>query len=262
MTFTRRVGGAGPGSAVAPWTVFAFALPLLAAPGAGAEEPGVIPQAAFSGDTVTARAVVVQPGAPGEGSRTLPRGGDWAARDLPHTVDDVEFMQLMILHHAQALEMTALVPERAQREEVRTLARRIEASQVDEIAMMQRWLELRDEEAPRIQLREAEADYQGAHHHDVHEHGQRHHAGAHAGMHGMLTPEQMEELAEASGAQFDRLFLEFMIHHHEGAIFMVRDLFRSPAGGQDGEVFRLASHVESDQKMEIDRMRRMLEGAR
>jgi uncharacterized protein (DUF305 family) len=157
-------------------------------------------------------------------------------------------MQDMIAHHRQAVEMTALVPQRAGSASIRTLARRIEVSQDDEILLMRHWLEARRAVVP-----------------DVHAH-HGHHAGhgAHAGpgtahdMPGMLTDAQLARLAAASGAEFDRLFLEFMIFHHEGALVMVADLFAAEGAGQETEIFQFASHVDSDQRMEIDRMRRLL----
>jgi uncharacterized protein (DUF305 family) len=146
-------------------------------------------------------------------------------------------MQGMILHHAQALDMTALLPSRSTREDMRLLAQRIEASQADEIKMMQRWLEVRGEEVPSPHA---------------------HHAHDAKLMPGMLTPEEMARLAEAKGAEFDRLFLELMIKHHEGALIMVKELFSTAGAGQEAEIFAFASDVDADQRMEIDRMRGML----
>jgi uncharacterized protein (DUF305 family) len=152
-------------------------------------------------------------------------------------VADVRFMQGMIGHHAQAIEMTALLPERTRRDDMRLLARRIEVSQADEIQMMQRWLEGRGQEVP------------GPH---------AHHAPGAPLMPGMLTAEEMSRLAAASGAAFDRLFLELMIKHHEGALTMVEQLYSSAGAGQESEIYAFASDVVADQKMEIDRMRGML----
>ena len=184
-----------------------------------------------------AAAPIVQPGAPGQGTRAI--GVDRAAdlSGVRHTPADVRFMQTMIGHHAQALEMTALVPSRSTREDVRLLAGRIEASQQDEIRMMQEWLEARGERLP-----------------DPHAH---HGAGAPL-MPGMLTAAQMQQLAAAKGTEFDRLFLERMISHHEGALVMVDDLFASPGAGQEPDVFAFASDVDADQRAEIDRMRAVL----
>ena len=150
---------------------------------------------------------------------------------------DVEFMQGMIGHHAQALEMTALVSSRTSREDLKKLALRIEVSQADEIKMMQRWLQVRGQSVPGP--------------HDMHMHGA-------TLMPGMLTPEQMNALAAAKGTEFDRLFLEGMIRHHGGALTMVHDLFVSPGAGQEADIFGFASDVDADQRAEIDRMRSML----
>jgi len=177
-----------------------------------------------------------------------------ASRDFVE--EDVRFMQHMILHHAQALEMAALVPGRAEREEIHLLARRIEISQQEEIERMRRWLEVRD----------ASTEPSPAADHDAHAGHAAHGAlptdspGGMDGdpntpMPGMLTQAELDRLAAASGEGFDRLFLELMIFHHEGAIQMVEDLFASPRGGQQSDVFDLASHVHSEQRMEIDRMR-------
>lgn len=149
-----------------------------------------------------------------------------------YTEGDVRFVQAMIPHHAQALTMTDLVPERTDIEAMHRLARRIEVSQRDEIAIMERWLERRAEAVP-----------------EAHLHGSL--------MPGMLTEEELARLAAARGYEFDRLFLEFMIRHHEGALVMVADLFSS-GGGQEAEIFQFASHVDADQRAEIARMRGML----
>lgn len=150
-------------------------------------------------------------------------------------------MQGMIVHHEQAVRMTSLVPGRAASDGVRMLARRIEASQEDEIELMRRWLRARGQAVPEA----AEHAHHGAHH------GAR--------MPGMLTAEQLARLESASGEEFDRLFLELMIFHHEGALIMVEQLFATEGGGQDTEIFQFASHVDSDQRIEILRMRRMLQ---
>jgi len=146
-------------------------------------------------------------------------------------------MQGMIGHHAQAVEMVALVPSRTSRDDVKKLALRIDVSQQDEIKMIQRWLEVRGQRLPdpRAHL------MNGA-----------------TLMPGMLTPDEMARLAAAKGVEFDRLFLEGMIKHHAGALAMVDDLFSSPGAGQEPEIFSFASDVDADQRMEIDRMGAML----
>jgi uncharacterized protein (DUF305 family) len=180
---------------------------------------------------------LLQPGAPGESTRVLDRSSVASLPVPEFTPADVKFMQGMIGHHAQALEMTALVPSRTARDEMKLLARRIEVSQADEIKMMQTWLAGRGQQVP-----------------DVH----AHHAHGATLMPGMLTPDEMARLAGAKADAFDRLFLELMIKHHEGALIMVKELFAQPGAGQEADIFAFASDVDADQRMEIDRMRAML----
>jgi uncharacterized protein (DUF305 family) len=176
----------------------------------------------------------VQPGAPGEPSREV----DSSTAPTPGYTDaDIKFMQGMIHHHAQALDMTELLATRTEREDMKLLAKRIDVSQTDEIKMMQRWLGDRGAEVP-----------------DEHAH---HMPGAPL-MPGMLTADEMAQLAAAKGTEFDRLFLQGMIKHHQGAITMVKELFESPGAGQASDIFAFASDVEADQSMEIDRMGAML----
>jgi uncharacterized protein (DUF305 family) len=180
---------------------------------------------------------IVQPGAPGQGSRVVDAAAAADLSKVAFTPADVRFMQQMIGHHAQALEMTALVPAQAGSDAIRKLAQRIELSQADEIEMMQEWLSQRGQKVP-----------------DLH----AHHAHGAVLMPGMLTADEMARLAQARGPEFDRLFLEFMIKHHEGALTMVHELFAQPGAGQESEVFAFASDVDADQRMEIDRMRAAL----
>lgn len=147
----------------------------------------------------------------------------------------IRFVHGMLAHHAQALEMAALVPSRSTNETIRLLAERIDVSQRDEIALMTRWLERRGAPVPGPD---------GAH-------------AQHGDMPGMLTPADMQRLAGASGTAFDRLFLELMIRHHEGALVMVAQLFEA-GRGDDPELFQIANHIDADQRAEIDRMRRLL----
>jgi uncharacterized protein (DUF305 family) len=181
---------------------------------------------------------IVQPGAPGQSSRVIDAAEAADLSGVRYTDADVAFMRGMIGHHAQALEMTALLPSRTSREELRLLGKRIELSQEDEIRMMQEWLRSRGQQVP-----------------DEH----AHHAHGAAAMPGMLTAEEMERLRAAKGPEFDRLFLQYMIKHHEGALTMVEELFRNPGAGQEPEVFAFASDVDADQRMEIDRMGALLE---
>ena len=180
---------------------------------------------------------IIQPGAPGQASRVVDAAAAADVSKVPFTTADVRFMQGMIGHHAQALDMTALVAARSSSDAIRKLAQRIELSQADEIKMMQEWLTGRGQKVP-----------------DQH----AHHAPGATLMPGMLTAEEMARLAQATGPEFDRLFLEFMIKHHEGALTMVQDLFAQPGAGQESDVFAFASDVDADQRMEIDRMRAAL----
>ena len=161
----------------------------------------------------------------------------------PYTRADVAFISGMVNHHAQAVQMAGWAPSHGASASVRTLCERIVVAQNDEIAFMQRWLKERGEAVP-------EADPRGQ---------------MMAGMDhpmlmpGMLTPEQMAQLDSARGPQFDRLFLRFMIQHHQGAIKMVDQLLAAPGAAQDGPVFRFANDVNVDQATEIDRMQLMLD---
>lgn len=206
-----------------PRRVGLMALTALAAcgPAAAGSEPGVRPTPS------------APPSAPADA-----QGGQATRRGYVEA--DVRFMQGMLAHHAQAVEMTALVPQRASRDDVRLLSQRIEVSQRDETLIMQRWLAARNETVP----------------------GPHAHHGEHAGMPGMLTAQEMARMAAASGPEFDRLFLEGMIRHHEGALQMVAALFDSPGAAQDSEMFQFASDVDADQRAEIARMRTLLNALR
>jgi uncharacterized protein (DUF305 family) len=185
--------------------------------------------------------VTVQPGAPGEDSRRLNAAGLASVERRPHSDADVRFMQGMIHHHAQAVDMVALMEGRTADRSIRRLGLRIDISQRDEIQLMSSWLEDRGEDLPRL-----------------HGHG----AMGQMLMPGMLSPEQMTALEAAEGPVFERLFLEYMIQHHQGALVMVQELFASPGAGEDSEIFRFANDVDADQAMEIARMRGMLEARR
>jgi uncharacterized protein (DUF305 family) len=180
---------------------------------------------------------LVQPGAPGQATRPIGRAVATDLSKVQHTPADVRFMQGMIGHHAQALEMVVLIPSRTSREEMKKLGLRIEVSQADEINMMQDWLRARGQSLP-----------------DPH----AHHAPGARLMPGMLTQDEMTRLAAATGAEFDRLFLDGMIKHHAGALTMVQELFATPGAGQEAEIFAFASDVDADQRMEIDRMAALL----
>lgn len=181
------------------------------------------------------QAPIVQPGAPGSPSRVITAAEAADLSKVGYTPEDVQFMRAMIAHHAQALEMTALRPARSKGDTLRLLALRIELSQTDEINAIVAWLQARGAAVA---------------------HGQ-HTPGAPL-MPGMLSAEEMTRLKDASGAGFDRLFLEFMIKHHEGALVMVEELFATPGSGQESEIFAFASDVVDDQRAEIARMAGLL----
>jgi uncharacterized protein (DUF305 family) len=182
-------------------------------------------------------APVVQLGAPGESGRTLSPDELDSIEAPGHAPQDVAFMQAMIPHHRQALEMTAMVEDRAADPQLALLAERIEVSQLDEIAQMEQWLWERGEEV------EAE----GGHGH----HGDQ--------MPGMLTERELARLEAARGRAFDRLFLVSMIRHHEGAVAMVATLLDEGVGAQEPQASQMVQHIDSDQRVEIARMKRMLQ---
>jgi len=191
--------------------------------------------------------VVVQPGAPGQPTKTLP--STTRAQLPPATQKDIEFMQGMIMHHQQAVEMTALIPTHSTNKELRLLGDRISHSQADEIRFMKRWL------ITRGQSTEMKMDMGGM--------GDMNMGGMNMSqpmlMPGMLTPQQMEALRNARGKEFDRLFLEGMIQHHGGALTMVKDLYANPGAGQDAELFTFTTDVDSGQRAEIRIMQSMLD---
>ena len=180
---------------------------------------------------------IIQPGAPGEPSREISAEDASNLTAIDYTDGDIRFMQGMISHHAQALEMTRLLESRTDNAMMQQLSGRIDISQRDEIMMMQGWLRDRGQTVP-----EADA-YQQA---------------EFVRMPGMLTDEEMEELEAASGAAFDRLFLRLMIKHHRGAITMVDNLLDQAGAAQDAQLYAFTSDVSSDQDMEINRMDSML----
>lgn len=184
----------------------------------------------------------MQLGGPGETSRVLSSAevaelGDAA----PHTEADVAFVTGMIHHHRQALEMTALVADRAALPDLALLAERMSIGQTDEIVQLEQWLTTRGEPVPTHGDDHGESP--GSDHGDL--------------MPGMLDDTQMAELAAASGETFDTLFLMSMIRHHEGAIAMVQALLDG-GGGQEPAVFQLADGMSVDQAVEISRMKSVL----
>lgn len=191
--------------------------------------------------------VIVQPGAPGQPTKVLP--SDTKGKLPPSSAKDVEFMQGMIHHHSQAVEMTALIESRTENDRVRLIGAKISRSQSDEMKFMKRWLETRGEKTvmedmPGMKM--AGMEMPGMNH------------STHL-MPGMLTPKQMAALKNAKGEEFDRLFLEGMIRHHEGALVMVKELFEAAGAGQDGELFNFANDVDTGQRAEIKIMQELLD---
>jgi uncharacterized protein (DUF305 family) len=177
-----------------------------------------------------------------------------SAQNTPrYTAADVRFMQGMIGHHSQALVMTALIPARTLRQDIRFLGQRIEVSQKDEIAMMRQWLKDRHQPVPASATQH---EHPSAANHSMNMPGM---AMSDTLMPGMLTAEQLAELAKANGEEFDKLFLRDMIQHHEGALAMVANLLGTTGSAQEAEVFRFASEVDSDQRAEIARMTALLD---
>jgi uncharacterized protein (DUF305 family) len=202
----------------------------------------LFPAAYAQKETPAAPSVVVQPGAPGEPSRTLPPS---TRPTVPHLSQaDIAFMQGMIMHHSQAVEMTAMIPSRTENKDVRSLGAKISSSQADEINFMKRWLVTRREPTSMAMANMPEMDMSGQ---------------AMPPMPGMLTAKQMEALRQAKGAEFDRLFLTGMIQHHNGALIMVKDLFDTPGAGQDADLFNFATDADNTQRAEIRIMQGMLE---
>jgi len=193
----------------------------------------------------SSKPVVVQPGAPGKPSKTLPPSTKAALPPLSQA--DVEFMQGMIMHHAQAVEMTALIDSHTENKDLHLLGARISHSQSDEIKFMERWLTVRGQAVSMSSQKMSGMDDTNMSHEAMHL------------MPGMLTPEQMQALRKAEGAGFDRLFLTAMIQHHNGALTMVKDLFDTAGAGQDAELFNFATDVDTGQRAEIKIMHEMLE---
>jgi uncharacterized protein (DUF305 family) len=187
---------------------------------------------------LAAQPPIVQPGAPGEPSKVVTPDQATDLSQVQYTGADIKFMQGMIGHHAQALEMVALLQTRTLSPDMKKMAQRIQISQADEIKMMQSWLARHGQQVPT---------------------GKEHHTHGGMLMPGMLTDDEMKRLASEKGNAFDKLFLESMIRHHQGALTMVKELFATPGAGQDSDIFAFASDIEADQSAEIARMAAMRE---
>jgi len=181
---------------------------------------------------------IIQPGAPGDAAKELSAEEAIEIANTSHSPDDVQFMTDMIPHHNQAMQMAELVGDRTNRQELNDVAGRINVSQEDEIKFMQGWLRDRGERVPEPTAHDAM--------HTSHK------------MAGMASPEQMAELAQAEGIAFDRMFLELMITHHEGAVAMVEELLEQPGSAYDPVLFDFTTDVTNDQSSEIERMNALL----
>jgi uncharacterized protein (DUF305 family) len=184
---------------------------------------------------------LVQPGAPGQPTEVITAEKATDSSHAGHTAADVTFMQEMIGHHSQAIEMVEMLRTRTRRQDMQLLGKRIELSQADEIKMMHDWLRARDQAIPNAHA---------------------HHTPGAKLMPGMLTAEEMARLEAAKGPAFDRLFLMLMIKHHNGALAMVEDLLRTTGAAQESEIFAFTNDIVADQRMEIERMAAMLTGGR
>ena len=189
--------------------------------------------------------VIVQPGAPGQPSKTLP--ANTRPTVPPPSPADISFMQGMIMHHTQAVAMTALIPTHTTDKQITSLGARISSSQSDEMHFMQRWLALRGQPTSMSMPGMPDMDMSGT---------------PMAPMPGMLTPQQMEALKAAKGPLFDHLFLSGMIQHHNGALTMVKDLFDTAGAGQDADLFNFATDADNTQRAEIKIMQSMLPQSR
>lgn len=196
----------------------------------------------FAASHAAAQPPIVQPGAPGQSSRQISVEEASALAGTRITDADVTFMQDMIHHHNQAVEMVSLIDARSQNEEIRTLGQRIAASQDDEMQFMRDWLSQNGQPESR----------EGADH-SAH----AHHSG-HSTMVGMLSAQEMASLTAAQGSQFDTLFLRGMIKHHQGAITMVDELLAKAGTAQDPVLFEFISEVKTEQNSEIERMAALL----
>ena len=232
---------------------------LLAACSGGAPVPATSPAPSAGPSSAPGAPRIVQPGAPGQATRTVDATNLSELGGVSWVQADVDFMQGMIPHHAQALQMTELARRSTRNPAVRSMALRMEISQRDEIGLMRGWLARRELDVPESaglvdpDVLRRSVDQLGGEHAAHMDHGGM------AMMPGMLTGEQMQRLAHSRDGAFDRLFLQYMIQHHGGAVVMVDRLFATDGAGQESEIFQFASHVSADQRAEIDRMTALLD---
>lgn len=188
------------------------------------------PAASASPSPTTSPLPVIVPGRPGESASVIPSDQLPAPDGTLYNAADTFFMRMMIPHHGQALEMAALAEDRAGHPQIRAVAERITAVQKSEIKVFRAWLKARN-------LAEDEEGH------------------SHAGMRGMQPPAAIQGLASLEGAAFDKMFVDMMVAHHEGAIAMVRDVLRA---GRDERVNELATGIAAEQQAEIGRLRQIL----
>lgn len=197
---------------------------------------------------------IFHPGAPGQPSRVVTAAEAVRLGQSTFIAADVAFMQHMIVHHAQAVEMVELLEARGSHPTVKSLGRRIALSQQAEMDLMRGWLSDRGQSLELAGSGHAAMDHGG--------HAGMNHSGRAAEdapvMAGMLSPRQMRTLAESSGQAFDRLFLEGMIQHHQGALNMVDELLAQPGAGEDTLLSDFTTSVVADQSAEILRMQSLL----
>lgn len=219
--------------------------------------------AAISAPAFAADVPIVQPGAPGQPVRTLTPSEAIKLADMRYSPGDVAYMQHMIVHHKQATEMTALVEARTTNPDIRRIARRIQASQADEMKFMTDWLTSRGEPLAMPGMgKDGAMNHSGMNHAGM-DHAAMGRTMPSAGkgmvvMEGMATPAQMAALAAAEGTAFDRMFLQLMIAHHRGAVDMTENLLNWYGTASDPEMNQFTSDVVSDQRAEITRMNKRL----
>jgi uncharacterized protein (DUF305 family) len=202
------------------------------------------------GATAACSSATRAPAAPGvrtEPSRPAASSTPADGGRQPYSAADVQFMSGMIPHHAQAVLIAGWAASHGARSDVRILCERIVVGQRDEIALMQNWLRDRAQPVPEATATHMRMSMNGVEHDML--------------MPGMLSEEQLAQLDHARGPEFDRLFLTFMIKHHEGALTMVEELLRSYGAAQDDVIFKFSSDIVADQSTEIDRMQKMLESS-
>ena len=208
----------------------------------------LVTQFSYSSENNNA-APIILPGAPGEESRNLDAEDATNIANTSYIEADVKFLQGMIVHHEQAILMSSMVGKRTNNPTIVDLADRIDASQEDEISFMEGWLKDRGENVPG-ENGHSMMDHHGMNHHDM----EHHEMNMHLNMVGMASPKQLKELENSKSTDFDRLFLQLMIAHHDGALEMVKDLKKFSGAAYDPILNEFVSDLVNDQGVEIERM--------